>query len=150
MALKQRVLAEWKLPPTDRRLGKMNTARWVMAHQMILELERRMVRRWARFLGTDASVVGQEEVPEAEFGDVTKVVPLAALLNPEVYKRFVEADPGSSIEDSIPDDRYEAQIAALDQAGMLSDIDMLGEEVEKAIKKKKSDRLDELFPMTDD
>lgn len=109
-----------------------------------------MVRRWARFLGTDMDVVGKEEITEADFGESPKVIPLAALLNPEVYKRFVETDPGSSIEDSIPDEKYEAQIAALDQAGMLSDIDMLGDEVEKTLKKKKQDQLDELFPITKD
>jgi hypothetical protein len=114
----------------------MNTARWIMAHQMILELERRNVRRWARFLGTDMDVAGKDEIPEVEFGDSPKVMPLAAILNPEVYKNFVEND-FTSIEDAIPDDAYENQIAELEGAGLLTDIDMLGEEAEKVVKKKK-------------
>lgn len=127
----------------------MNTARWVLAHEMFSELDRRQVRRWARVLGIDMDVAGKETPPDVEWGDIPKVMPLAALLNPEVYKNFVENDPGSAIEDSIPDEKYEAQVAALDQAGMLSDIDMLGDEIEQTVKRKKQERLDKLFPMSD-
>lgn len=127
----------------------MNTSRWLMAHQMMLELERREIRRWARFCGTDMDVVENEEVVDPKFGEHPRVLPIAALLNPESYKNLMEADH-AGIEASIPDDVYEQQVEALDAAGMLTDIDMLGEEAEKKIKQKKLEKLDKLFPMVDE
>lgn len=119
----------------------MNTARWIMAHQMILEGERRTVRMMARILGTDIDATS-DHPKEVKFGDLPAVMPLAALLNPETFKNFVEQDYGnSSIEDSgTKDDVYEAQVKALESAGMLTDIDFLTEEAEQKVKDKNRER----------
>lgn len=127
------MLAEWGIPPTDPSLGKMNYPRWVMADQMLKEKERRFVRRIARLLGTDLDLTKDEVPEEVEFGTAPAVFPLAGLLNPEAFKKFLESDHTSNDEDAIPEDQYEAQALALEKNGQLSDIDLMGDEIDQRV-----------------
>jgi len=105
---------------------------------MLREKERRFIRRIARLLGTDLALTGREEFPtEEKFGDPPQVFPLAGLLNPEAYQKFMDTDSSSQIEaSSIPDEEYEKQAVELEKAGVLTDIDVLSDKVEQMLKEK--------------
>lgn len=148
MGLKQRVLAHWRIPITDPRLGKMNAARWVCAHEMYLDKERWAIRQWARMLGIDMDSVeryGDDELPEnlkkeqpIPFGEIPKIFPLAGILNPEAYSNFIKQYRNSEeMMSEIPEDIYEQQVRALEENNLLSDIDVISDEVEKRTKEKK-------------
>lgn len=102
-----------------------------MADQMLKEKERRFIRRMARMLGTDMDMTKDEIPEEVEFGTPPDVFPLAGLLNPEAYKKFLETDVGE--EEKVPDDQYEKQVQALESNGLLSDIDLLGDEIDQRV-----------------
>lgn len=118
----------------------MNMARWIVADQMLREKERRFIRRIARLLGTDLALTGRDEFPtEEKFGDPPQVFPLAGLINPEAYQKFMETDSSQIEGSSIPDEEYEKQAAILESAGALTDIDVLSDEAERIFKEKKKE-----------
>ena len=131
--MKQRVLADWNIPPTDPRLGKMNTARWILAHQMQIDRERRDMRRWARFVGTDLSAFSESKINDEE---PVRAIPLSAVLNPEAYSKL--ANTYSSGEESgIEDSEYERQVVELEKSGLLTEIDSIVSSAEEKAKSKK-------------
>jgi hypothetical protein len=115
----------------------MNPARWMMVDQMLREKERRFVRRIARILGTDLDLAKDELPDEVEFGKAPQLIPLAGLLNPEVYQKFIQTEV-SSEEASIPDAEYEKQVEQLEKAGLLTDLDLIGADIDKKVKEIKS------------
>lgn len=114
----------------------MNIARWVLAHEMQLDRQRWQMRQWARLFGTDMDAL-QEDATESGFGDSPRVFPLAGLLNPESYNNFINREEGSGVFEETPLDQYEAQVAAMEKGGLLSDIDMMGSEADKKAQIKK-------------
>lgn len=129
------MLAEWKIPPTDPRLREMNTARWIFCHQMMMDAERRQLKRFARLLGTDLTLFSKSaEDAEMESGfEPVRAFPLAAILAPESYKRFSETNIDIT-DNEIPDDQYEAEIEALEKSGQLTQLDVLAAKFDEKVK----------------
>jgi hypothetical protein len=118
----------------------MNTARWVLAHEMQLDRERWHMRQWARLFGVDMDALTPEGEPNPtgpRFGEAPRVFPLAGILNPEAYNNFINQDRSSTVFEETPIDEYEKQVSALEKAGALSDIDIMGDKAEKIVKDKK-------------
>ena len=124
---------------TDPRLAKMNTARWVLAHQQQIDKERRLLKTWSRFFGNDMNMYEKDAEGQPKWDEeMPKVFPLAAILNPEAFSHLTKDVETQTFEDSIPDDTYEQQIRQLEESGALTDIDVASVEAEKKISKKKS------------
>jgi len=116
-------------------------ARWVMAHQMQVEKERRDLRRWARFVGTDTAAFSESETPVDENAPV-HAIPLAAILNPEAFSHLTNTYSKGE-EAYVEDDEFERQIEALEKGGLLTEIDsIIGEAEEKAKAKKDQSKKD--------
>lgn len=115
----------------------MNAARWVLAHEMQLDRERWNMRQWARLLGTDVDLIREEEGEKegAMFGKAPHIYPLAGIMNPEAYANLVERESGTHTSE-IELDQYEMQAAALEKAGMLSDIDTITDTADKMLRDK--------------
>jgi hypothetical protein len=123
----------------------MNPARWVVAYHMQLEKERRFIRRLARFFGTDMALAREGELQaEFEFGEAPEVFPLAGLLNPESYSKFMETETETAT-DEVAEAEYEKQVAAMEKAGQLSDIDLLSDTADDLVKAKKLGQLDAIL-----
>lgn len=129
------MLAEWKIPPTDPRLREMNTARWIFCHQMMMDAERRQLKRYARLLGTDLTLFSPkaEEAESMSGFEPVRAFPLVAMLAPEAFKRLSETDI-DIIDNEIPEDQYEAETAALEKSGQLTQLDVLSTKLEEAAK----------------
>lgn len=118
--------------PSDPNLGEMNAARWLFMHHVLVERERKDMRKWTRFFGTDMAAFSEAEVDETQ---PVRAIPLAAVLNPEAYSRLVQQEGGAE-ESFIPDDEYERQAELLAQGGMLTDIDSILFNAEEQLKEK--------------
>lgn len=114
----------------------MNTARWILAHQNIVNKERRELRKWTRFAGTDLAAYS-DKVPD-EY-DPIRAIPLAAVLNPEAFHKLANTQM-SSEESSIPDDEYQQQVDVLEKGGYLTEIDTLVQGAEEKLKEKKDEK----------
>lgn len=100
---------------------------------MQIEKERRDLRRWARFVGSDTAAFS--EIEEDESAPV-KAIPLAAILNPEAFSKL--ANTYSHGEETFVDDsEFERQVEALERGGLLTDIDSIVGEAEEKAKFKK-------------
>lgn len=127
------------MPVTDPRLKEMNSARWVLAHQMQIEKDRREMRKMARFFGTDlASFSEIEEEPNA----APQVIPLAAILNPEAYGKMTERY-ATGQETSIDEEEFERQARMLEEAGALTEIDSIVDAAQGKLAEKKQQKKEE-------
>lgn len=92
------------------------------------------MRHWARFFGTDMNFYkGSDDDPEAS-QDTTqpaRIMPLAAIINPEVFKHL--AEEGAKEHEEVDTDAYEMQIAQLEAGGLLTDIDEINKKAEEKL-----------------
>jgi len=124
----------------------MNTARWVIANHMFAMKERRWMRNLARFCGSDRGAFREDEKVDDE--SLPSIIPLAALLNPEVYSKFAEQEEGMHT-DSVSDSIFEQQADALEKAGLLSDIDVMTDMAEQKYKEVKKEEMESRLPPID-
>lgn len=97
------------------------------------------MRQWARLFGVDLDVIrpGKEAKDNPGlFGVAPRIFPLAGLLNPDVYSKFVEQESSAVLSDGIPEDVYAEQIRQLEEMDMISDIDVISSEAETLAKNK--------------
>jgi len=115
----------------------MNVARWIATYHSMVEQQRRDVRRWARFFGSDMTVFQKDEEGNPIKSEIADIFPLAGILNPEVYKELTERYQITVKEDEIDKDQFEKQMRELEESGALTDIDILTDAAEKKMKEKK-------------
>jgi hypothetical protein len=142
--LKTRILADWKIPITDPRLKKMNTARWVVAHHALIEHRRGEMRRWSRFVGNDMTVFQRDADGNPVKAEMADIFPLAAILNPEVYHEITEKHQTTVSEDEIDEAAYEAQVQDLEKEGLVTDIDIITDKAEKMSQEQKEPDLESI------
>jgi hypothetical protein len=107
-----------------------------MAHQMQISRERREMRRWARFVGTDLSMFSESPESPVNADDPVHAIPLSAVLNPEAYSKLANTHvrvEESSVDESI----YERQAEMLEKEGLLTEIDSVVAQAEEKVKAKK-------------
>lgn len=146
MALKHRVLADWKIPITDDRVKKMNTARWMMAHYQQLDSEKTMMRQLAKLCGTLLDDFEPDSSLSVE-SDKVRVLPLSMFVNPEMYKKIMDNHDTIDIPQDgessfgIPDTIYEEQVRILESGGQLTDIDDVLEQVQPKVEEAKKRKI---------
>jgi len=101
------------------------------------------MRLMARFVGTDTDAFRTDQ--KYDMDSAPRIFPLAALLNPEAYGRFVEQEEGGGIEE-VPDSIFAKQVDDLSAAGLLSDIDVISDEIDLKVKKFKRDAMEARLP----
>jgi hypothetical protein len=117
----------------------MNTARWIFCHQMMMDAERRQLKRFARLLGIDLALFTSKGEDEDSFGPL-RAFPLAAILAPDAFKRLSEAQLAEE-EHSVPDEEYEAQIAALEGGSRMTELDVISAKIDEAAKAARGSKL---------
>lgn len=100
---------------------------------MQIDQERRDMRRWARFVGTDLAAFSESKVNDDE---PVKAIPLSAVLNPEAYSKLANTYSGGE-ESGVDDSEYQKQIEELEKGGFLTEIDSIVSEAEEKAKDKK-------------
>lgn len=98
-----------------------------MAHQVMMQNERMELKKWARFLGTDADAY-DENLEEQDPEGVGSIFPLGAFINPDAFKQLRESGGGQATHTSeVPEEEYERQIKEMESSGVLTEIDMLSD-----------------------
>jgi hypothetical protein len=104
---------------------------------MMMDSERRQMKRFVRALGTDLTAFMSPEKQQEETGyEPVRAFPLAAIINPEVYGRLARQEFDTE-DNAIPEDDYERQVAAIEQGGVLTDIDILSAKMDEKVKEAK-------------
>lgn len=119
----------------------MNHARWLFCHQMMMDAERRELKRFARLLGTDLTMFSSsaEKAEQASGFEPVRCFPLAAVLAPDAYARLASQD--INIEDNeIPEEDYERRAAELEASGGITQIDVLSATIDEKMKGLRSGR----------
>lgn len=117
------------MPPSDPRLGKMNTARWLIAHKMMVSEKKKELKTWARFMGVDMDAHKDSEA-KIDPEDTSSLIPFSALVAPDAYKAMrehVQTMGGGVPENNnlITDDVYEQQLRELESSNGLTEIDSI-------------------------
>lgn len=96
---------------------------------MMISERKRDMKTWARFLGTDIDAF--KETKEVDPEDTSNIIPLTAIVAPDAYKAVRDQSTNSlGSEELIPEEDYEQQCKALEEAGALTEIDSLMTEAE--------------------
>lgn len=101
---------------------------------MQIERERRELRRWARFVGSDTAAFSEN--PNEDESAPVKAIPLAAILNPEAFSKLANTYSHGD-ETFVEDTEFERQAEALERGGLLTEIDSIVDEAEGKAKSKK-------------
>lgn len=101
-----------------------------------MQHERMELKKWARFLGTDADAY-DDTLEEMDPEGVSSIFPLGALINPEAFKQLRESGGGKEMHTSeIPTEAYEKQVREMESTGALTEIDFISDLAAKQQKAK--------------